>query len=190
MTIPNLLTFFRLLLIPIFLIVIFFYSEGEDYLRYIGFTICIIAIVTDLLDGYIARKFNLCSELGARLDPLADKLAVNLGLVFIAANTSFKYPIPLWFPPLVLFRDIVLVLGTCLINKKLTKVKVTPRFLGKITSFTLSLYTAIVLLEIKVLAFLFLILGTILTLLSLFDYLWIGIQFSLKYKTTNEKAIS
>jgi len=188
-TIPNLLTCFRLFLIPVFLTVICFYSEGEDYLRYIAFTICVIAIITDLLDGYIARKFNLCSEMGARLDPLADKLAVNLGLVFVAANNSFKYSIPLWFPPLVLFRDIVLVLGTCLINKKLTQVKVTPSFLGKITSFTLSLYTAIVLLQIKILTSLFLIFGVALVLLSLFDYLKVGVQFALKYKTTDEKAI-
>jgi len=184
-TIPNLVTFFRILLIPIFLIVITFYTKETSYLRYVGFGICVIAIITDLSDGYIARKFNLCSELGARLDPLADKLAVNLSLAFIASNTSFEYPIPLWFPPLVLFRDTVLVVGTYLISRKLTQVKVAPRFWGKITSFVLSLYIAIVLLQIEILALIFLILSTILNILSLFDYLWVGFRFALNYRTTN-----
>lgn len=187
-TIPNFLTFFRIILIPIFLTIISFYTKETEYLRYIGFTICVIAIITDLSDGYIARKFNLCSELGARLDPLADKLAVNLSLTFIASNTSFEFPIPLWFPPLVLFRDIVLVVGTYLISRKLAQVKVTPRFWGKITSFVLSLYIAIVLLQIGILVFIFLILSTLLTLLSLFDYLWVGIDFALNYRTTHEKT--
>ncbi len=185
-TIPNLLTFFRILLIPIFLAVIAIYTKERDYLRYIAFSICVVAIITDLSDGYIARKFNLCSELGARLDPLADKLAVNLSLAFIAANTSFDVPIPLWFPPLVLFKDIVLVVGTYLISKKLTQVKVTPRFWGKITSFVLSLYIAIVLLQNPLLSLILLTLSTILTLLSLADYLFIGIQFARVYQSTHE----
>lgn len=188
MTIPNLLTFFRILLIPIFLTVITFYTKETEYLRYVGFAICVIAIITDLSDGYIARKFNLCSELGARLDPLADKLAVNLGLAFIASNTSFDYPIPLWFPPLVLFRDTVIVVGTYLISKKLTQVKVAPRFWGKITSFILSLYIAIILLQIEILVLFFLILSTLLTLLSLFDYLWVGIRFALNYRINDGKT--
>jgi len=187
-TIPNLITFFRILLIPFFLTVITFYTQERDYLRYIGFIICVIAIITDLSDGYIARKFNLRSELGARLDPLADKLAVNLSLAFISANTSFEYPIPLWFPPLVLFRDIVIVIGTYLISQKLTNIKVKPRFWGKITSFCLSLLIAFVLLQIKQLIFLFLIVGTSLTIISLIDYFFIGIQFALKYKHTHETA--
>ncbi len=186
MTIPNLLTFFRIFLIPIFLTVIAIYTKEMDYLRYIAFSICVVAIITDLSDGYIARKFNLCSELGARLDPLADKLAVNLSLAFIAANTSFDVPIPLWFPPLVLFKDIVLVVGTYLISKKLTQVKVTPRFWGKITSFVLSLYIAIVLLQNPLLSLILLTLSTILTLLSLADYLFIGIQFARVYQSTHE----
>ncbi|MGC8739526.1 MAG: CDP-alcohol phosphatidyltransferase family protein [Candidatus Hydrogenedens sp.] len=187
MTIPNLLTFFRIFLIPIFLAIITFYTKETEYLRYVGFAICIIAIITDLSDGYIARKFNLCSELGARLDPLADKLAVNLSLAFIASNTAFDYPIPLWFPPLVLFRDTVLVVGTYLISRKLTQVKVMPRFWGKITSFVLSLYIAIVLLQIKILVLIFLVLSMFLTLLSLFDYLWVGIRFALNYQITDGK---
>ncbi len=188
-TIPNLLTFFRISLIPIFLTIITFYSKETDYLRNWGFIICVVAIVTDLSDGYIARKFNLCSELGARLDPLADKLAVNLSLAFIASNTSFEFPIPLWFPPLVLFRDTVLVVGTYLISRKLTQVKVTPRFWGKITSFVLSIYIAIVLLQIRILVIIFLSLSTILTLLSLIDYLWVGMHFALKYRTSDEKVV-
>lgn len=186
MTIPNYITIFRLILIPVFLAIITLYNHEREYCRYIGLLICIIAIVSDLADGYIARKYNLKSELGARLDPLADKLAVNLGLTFIAGNIHFNYPIPLWFPPLVLIRDIVIVVGTYLISKKLSQIRVTPRSLGKITSFILSLYIAIVLLQYQPLINVFLIISTLLTILSLIDYLWIGIKFALSYKSAYE----
>ncbi|MCX8065389.1 MAG: CDP-alcohol phosphatidyltransferase family protein [Candidatus Hydrogenedentes bacterium] len=181
MTIPNMITLFRLALLPFFLVAVVLYIPEREFLRYFAFSLCIIAIVTDLTDGYIARKFKMSSELGARLDPMADKLAVNLSLVFLASNTSFEYNVPLWFPPLVVFRDSVIVVGTYLISKKLSHVKVIPRPLGKLTSFCLSIYIGLVTLQIKNLIQILLFLCTILVLFSLLDYLIIGIKFALNY---------
>ncbi len=172
------------MLLPFFLLSVLLYTPEKEFLRYIAFVLCVIAIVTDLSDGYIARKFKMSSELGARLDPMADKLAVNLSLVFLAANSSFEHNIPLWFPPLVVFRDSVIVVGTYLISKKLAQVKVTPRPLGKITSFCLSIYIGLITLQIASLIQIFLILCTTLVVLSLFDYLTIGIKFALSYRRT------
>lgn len=179
------ITIFRLVLLPFFLIAVILYTPEKDFLRYFAFSLCVIAILTDLSDGYIARKFKMSSELGARLDPMADKLAVNLGLVFLASNASFEHNVPLWFPPLVVFRDSVIVVGTYLISRKIVNIRVVPRPLGKLTSFCLSIYIGLVTLQIKLLIQIFLILCTILVLSSLLDYLTIGVKFALNYSKVN-----
>lgn len=179
------ITIFRLVLLPFFLFSVALYTPENEYLRIIAFTLCVTAIITDLSDGYIARRFKMSSELGARLDPMADKLAVNLSLVFLAANSSFEYYVPLWFPPLVVFRDTVIVVGTYLISKKLAQVKVTPRTLGKLTSFCLSIYIGVITLQAGVLSKILLTVCTILVLFSLIDYLTIGIKFAINYSKAN-----
>lgn len=83
MNIPNTLTVFRIALIPIFLIV--YYMPNESARMYAALVFC-LAGVTDYLDGYIARKYNQATPLGAFLDPLADKLMVCSAIVVIAVS--------------------------------------------------------------------------------------------------------
>ncbi|WP_312044457.1 CDP-diacylglycerol--glycerol-3-phosphate 3-phosphatidyltransferase [Anaerotignum sp.] len=79
MNLPNKLTMLRVILIPAFLLVLFLVPAPLN--RYIAVAIFIVASITDFLDGYLARKWNLVSNFGKFMDPLADKLLVMAALV-------------------------------------------------------------------------------------------------------------
>ena len=79
MNLPNKITMFRVILIPFF--VFFMLSEGIPYNNYIAAAIFIVASLTDMLDGKIARKYNLVTNFGKFMDPLADKLLVCSALI-------------------------------------------------------------------------------------------------------------
>ena len=77
---PNKLTLFRIFIIPLFLL--FLLSDiGGLYTRYIAFAIFVVAAITDALDGYIARKYNIITTFGKFMDPLADKILVCSALI-------------------------------------------------------------------------------------------------------------
>jgi cardiolipin synthase len=101
LTVPNLLTFFRLGLIPVFLWV----SLGANNM---GWAVIIAALgfLTDLVDGKIARRFGQVSKLGIALDPLSDRLGLASG----AAVLIVKHLSPLWVVLVVIARDALLVL--------------------------------------------------------------------------------
>ncbi|MGM9916424.1 CDP-diacylglycerol--glycerol-3-phosphate 3-phosphatidyltransferase [Anaerotignum sp.] len=83
MNLPNKLTLLRVFMIPIFLLVLFLAPEPVN--RYVAVIIFIVASLTDMLDGKIARKYNLVSNFGKFMDPLADKLLVMSALVSMVA---------------------------------------------------------------------------------------------------------
>lgn len=91
-TVPNILTMIRILMIPVFVILFYVPADHWDFVwgklsfHWIDFTAALIfslSCLTDLADGFIARKYNLCSRFGAFLDPVADKLTVTTALVLI-----------------------------------------------------------------------------------------------------------
>ena len=94
----------------------------------------ITASVSDGLDGYIARRYNQRSKLGAILDPIADKgllLAALLTLTF----SDWGYQFPLWFPVLVIARDVVIVAGSFGLHYVNGDVHVRPSWVGKVATF-------------------------------------------------------
>ena len=95
LTIPNLLSFFRLILIPVYMVIYLRARDVRDYI--IAGTILAISCLTDMVDGKIARKFNMITTFGKFLDPLADKLTQFSLLLCLAV----RYPV-LW-PVFVLF---------------------------------------------------------------------------------------
>jgi cardiolipin synthase len=101
LTVPNLLTFFRLGLIPVFL----YAAIGLDNMA-LAVLIAILGFVTDLVDGKIARRFGQVSKLGIALDPLSDRLGLASG----AAVLIIKHLAPLWVVLVVIARDALLVL--------------------------------------------------------------------------------
>ena len=94
-TIPNLLSFFRLILIPVYMVIYLRAQDIRDYI--IAGTILAVSCLTDMVDGKIARKFNMITTFGKFLDPLADKLTQFSLLLCLAV----RYPV-LW-PVFVLF---------------------------------------------------------------------------------------
>lgn len=84
-TLPNILTLFRIASIPIFVLAFYWPSE---HAKFVSTAIFAVASITDLLDGYLARKLNQSSPFGAFLDPVADKLMVAVALVLAAVDLN------------------------------------------------------------------------------------------------------
>ena len=109
---PNLLTYGRILAVP--LVVLCFFLEGElqssEFARWSAFAIFILASVTDYLDGYLARAWKQTSNIGRMLDPIADKLLVATCLLLLAADTDHRGGIAgwsLWAAIIILCREIL-----------------------------------------------------------------------------------
>jgi cardiolipin synthase (CMP-forming) len=132
LTIPNLLTFLRMALIPVFAILL--YYKHFDFALLVFF----IAGLSDSLDGYIARRFNQESNLGRILDPIADKLLmtvsyIGLALPFIVTGVR-HLPIPFWVVASVIGRDILIVAVAAAIAL-MTKFRgFKPSFWGKVST--------------------------------------------------------
>jgi cardiolipin synthase len=133
-TIANRITISRLVLMPVFLGCVLGYAPNREYYRHIAFVLYVLAALSDIADGNIARYFGQESRLGKRLDPLADKLLINLSFIFVASNSAFDPGLPLWVPPVFLARDIYIVLGAFLINERYGPFKVKPKLSGKIST--------------------------------------------------------
>jgi cardiolipin synthase len=99
-----------------------------------AFILFLIAALTDLLDGQIARFMNETTILGAWLDPIADKfLIISCFLTLIFIKTSFVY-VPIWFILCVLCKELCIVLGVLLLSIVNRQVTIAPTFLGKVTT--------------------------------------------------------
>ncbi len=123
---PNLLSFLRLILSPLLLLV------GEDYLVLIFLPLAL----SDALDGFLARKLRAQTELGKMLDPVADKVMILCGLIVC----TFKLQvIPKAFFYAVLARDLFLLVGGAILTSRNGSVP-PARLLGKAFTFTLSLF--------------------------------------------------
>lgn len=91
--------------------------------------------LSDVLDGYLARRFGLTSRTGATLDALADKLAQVGLLLFFTVRGAPAYPqTPVWFLALVLLRDVYMAAGWIILQRRLGRVHVVHRFHGKLSS--------------------------------------------------------
>ena len=103
-TIPNVLTMIRLLLVPVF-VVVYFRTTAEP--KYAALAIFAAASLTDMLDGYLARKLNQITDFGKLFDPLADKLMVLSALVCQAVTGVFPWAAVI----VVACKELVMVLG-------------------------------------------------------------------------------
>ena len=125
---PNMLTIFRFILVPIF---IFFIIPENIQFRSTALFIFIIASITDFLDGYLARKLKAETKVGKVLDPLADKFLV---ISTICAFIYLDKQIPLWMVLVIISRDILITLMRYLGSKKGVEVK-TSRLAKTKTAF-------------------------------------------------------
>jgi cardiolipin synthase len=128
-TVPNLLSLLRILLIPVFFVLIV--NPGHEMA---GILVFAAVASTDWIDGYIARRTDRVSELGKVLDPTADRLVIAAGLIALVIRGAF----PLWAAALILIRDLaVLVVGGFLLAGK--HVRIDVRYVGKVATFSLML---------------------------------------------------
>ncbi|MDP4822364.1 MAG: CDP-alcohol phosphatidyltransferase family protein [Aestuariivirgaceae bacterium] len=124
MNLPNLITLLRILLVPL---IIWLIIAGQFWLAFVFF---IVAGISDGVEGYIAKHFQLTTELGAYLDPIADKLL----LVSIYLSLGLLQYIPAWLVILVATRD-VLIVGAVLLARVLDRpVVVQPLMISKINT--------------------------------------------------------
>ena len=128
--VPNALTIIRFLLIPVIVISIF---NGDYIIAFIFFT---ISGITDIADGFIARKFNLISNFGKLMDPLADKLTQ----IATIASLTLKDIIPIWILAIVLLKELIMIAGASFLYGK--DVVVYSKWYGKLA--TVLFYVAIV----------------------------------------------
>jgi cardiolipin synthase len=155
MTLANKITILRILMIPVFVLVTLDYirdsqaGNPQEWQRYLAFALFAIAAASDAIDGFIARRFNQKSELGAYLDPLADKGLLIAALVLLSRDNGGAFAqLPLWFPVLVISRDAILVGGGVLIQLLVGRIPPRPRMVGKCATFFQMLTLGWVLLKI------------------------------------------
>ena len=103
MNLPNKLTIFRVILIPFFVIFLLLDASNQTY-RYIADAIFIIASLTDMLDGKIARKYNLVTNFGKFMDPLADKLLVSAAMICLIATGQLAA----WIVIIIISREFII----------------------------------------------------------------------------------
>ncbi|MBN8950980.1 MULTISPECIES: CDP-diacylglycerol--glycerol-3-phosphate 3-phosphatidyltransferase [unclassified Rhizobium] len=107
-SIPNLLTYGRILCVPLIVLCFFIEGklEGSDFARWVALWIFVVASLTDFLDGYLARIWNQTSNIGRMLDPIADKLLVSAILLLVAADGTIA-GWSLWAAIIILCREIL-----------------------------------------------------------------------------------
>src|SRR3954471_10620662 len=134
LTVPNLLTVFRMVLISVFVTLLF-------YQRFVlALAVFMVAGVTDGLDGLLARRFDQQSQLGTILDPIADKLMLVTAFIVLSMKGVFHaplpkhLPIPFWVTVAVISRDVFIIVGAAAINIMTGFSGFRPSWLGKINT--------------------------------------------------------
>ena len=131
LTAANQLTILRMLLIPVFVILLLYGYRGW------ALTTFLLASLTDLLDGLIARATGEKTALGAWLDPVADKLLlVTMFIVLTLPGLGFVNQLPVWFTVLVISRDIAIVATVAVVNLAIGPRTFPPSIFGKIATAT------------------------------------------------------
>lgn len=167
MSIPNLITLGRILLVPV---VVWAIASNA---MWIAFVLFLVAGVSDAVDGFLAKRFNMTTELGAYLDPLADKALI----VSIYLTLGINGDIPRWLVILVVSRDILIVGGIMLSWLMGNPLKIRPLLVSKLNTVAQIVFACVVLgslgFKIEVPVFKSVLMGLVatLTLLSIAAYL-------------------
>lgn len=133
-TLPNLLTVFRMVLVPIFVTLLLYQRFALALVAFV------VAGITDGLDGLLARRFDQRSQLGTILDPIADKLMLVTAFVVLSMRSVFPQPvpshlpIPFWVTVAVISRDVFIVVGAAAINIVTGFRGFRPSWLGKVNT--------------------------------------------------------
>lgn len=167
MNLPNKITIARVFMIPFFLI--FLLVDKISYGKYIAAVIFIVACLTDAIDGHLARKYNLITNFGKFMDPLADKLLVCSALIcFVELKL-----IPAWIVIIIISREFI-ISGFRLIASD-NGIVIAASYWGKFKTTAQMIMSVLLIIHLKSFSWLeqiFIYLSLILTIISLIDYLW------------------
>lgn len=135
----NKISLSRILIIPFFIATLFYYSQHSDqnYLRWVVLGIFGFAMISDFLDGIIARVKKERTDLGKVLDPLADKLLLLNAFIWIyhLQNSLPVYPLPVGVVILVISRDLIILIGLLILYLLKVEIPIAPNLWGKLTTF-------------------------------------------------------
>ncbi len=168
MNLPNKLTLFRVFLIPVFVVFMLVNVTGP-YDKWIALAIYIVACLTDMLDGKIARKYNLITDFGKFMDPLADKLLVCSAMICLIELGR----LPAWIVIIIISREFI-ISGFRLVAAD-NGVVIAASWWGKFKTVFQMAMTILMIADIEALrpvTQIVMWIALILTVVSLIDYLW------------------
>ncbi len=137
LTFANKVTIGRILLVPFFIATVLYISPAREYLRWVALGLFLTAVISDVIDGYIARTRHQKTLAGAILDPLADKILLISAFICIFIKRA-QFPdisFPLWFVVAIISRDCILLLGSAIIQLNTGKLNIAANRSGKATAF-------------------------------------------------------
>lgn len=170
--IPNMLTILRIFLVPVYLY--FFYSGHENNILLAGL-IFIMAGISDVLDGYIARKYNLGTKLGIVLDPFADKLMTFTILITFATSGI----IPMWILIAMGTKEVMMIVGGGILYLFKGKKVLPSNKFGKVATLSFYAATLSVVFKLPEIISIILFVGTvILNIIAFFNYLIIYLDMT------------
>lgn len=144
MTFATHITLGRILLVPVFAVLAVYYGDSvakgapNEIFRWAAVAVFVVAAASDGLDGFIARRFNQKSRLGAVLDPIADKSLVLTALITLTVvEWGVGWSIPIWFSVLVIARDFIILGGILVLHFMNHHVHIDPHWSGKVCTFLL-----------------------------------------------------
>ncbi len=188
MNLPNKLTILRFILVPVFVIFVMLPESiiSEAASRCIAAVLFGVTALTDLLDGKIARKYNLVTNFGKFMDPLADKFMVFGALVSIVAKYEQIRPVMVWVTLIVMLRELA-VTSIRLVAAGSSSVVIAASMLGKIKTTVQCIAIVIILIEPVVFGTIeffakYLPLSYISMIALLFFTIYSGIDYIIKYK--------
>ena len=137
MSFANKISVFRIIVVPFFIASVLYYSPEKDFLRLVSLAIFVLAVISDAVDGYIARLKGEKTKAGAIIDPLADKLLLISAFIclrMVGGRYSAEISFPLWLIIFVISRDLIILLGSAIIYLLQGDLKILPTKFGKITA--------------------------------------------------------
>jgi len=137
LNVPNVLTLARIIMTPV---IVYMVLTEQAWL---ALALMVVAGITDMLDGAIARYFNLRTTVGAYLDPLADKIM----LISLFVTLFIVEQVPLFVFLAIIFRDLIIVLGAITYEIVTHRLTMQPSFVSKTTTFTQIVYAVLLLLN-------------------------------------------
>lgn len=186
MNLPNKLTVFRMFMVPVFLFLFCVPLPFSDTaLRIIIAAVFAIVSLTDMIDGKIARKYNMITDFGKFMDPLADKFLVISACLGIIVKFDYIRPVFVWAAAIVIFREFA-VTSLRMVAANKAGLVIAAAWLGKVKTTTQMICIICVLLEPVILPFKpfteWHILSYVTTAVMVVMTLWSGIDYLIAYK--------